>query len=126
MLLSAYRLLLADRIDLPPLVIAGGTGWGPTVNTAGLSLDQVITVGYVDRSRLRGLVAGASLLAFPSLYEGFGLPPLEAMAAGKPVIAMQAEGIVELLGLGALEQTAPVGDWHSLSSRRTRNNAADW
>jgi len=42
---------------------------------------------------------------------------LEAMAAGKAVIATQAEGTVELLGLGALEQTVPVGDWQALRSR---------
>jgi glycosyltransferase involved in cell wall biosynthesis len=97
-LLSAYRLLLADRIDMPPLVIAGGTGWGPALDTANLTRDQVITLGYVDRPHLRGLVAGARLLAFPSLYEGFGLPPLEAMAAGTPVVATDIPAIREVVG----------------------------
>lgn len=97
-LLSAYRLLRADRIDVPPLVIAGGIGWGPMLDTAGLAADQVITLGYVDRSQLRGLVAGASLLAFPSLYEGFGLPPLEAMAAGTPVVATDVPAVREVVG----------------------------
>jgi glycosyltransferase involved in cell wall biosynthesis len=97
-LLSAYRLLLADRIAVPPLVIAGGTGWGPVLDTAQLTDDQVITLGYVDRPQLRGLVAGASLLAFPSLYEGFGLPPLEAMAAGTPVVASDVPAVHEVVG----------------------------
>ena len=97
-LLSAYRLLLADRIDVPRLVIAGGTGWGPMLGTARLTADQVITLGYVARSTLRGLVAGASLLAFPSLYEGFGLPPLEAMAAGTPVVASDVPAVREVVG----------------------------
>jgi glycosyltransferase involved in cell wall biosynthesis len=97
-LLSAYHLLLADRIDVPPLVIAGGTGWGPMLDMAGLTADQVITLGYVDRPQLRGLVAGASVLAFPSLYEGFGLPPLEAMAAGTPVVATDVPAVREVVG----------------------------
>jgi glycosyltransferase involved in cell wall biosynthesis len=96
-LLSAYRLLV-DEIDAPPLLIAGGTGWGPALDTARLTRDQVITLGYVDRPRLRGLVAGASLLAFPSLYEGFGLPPLEAMASGTPVVATDIAAIREVVG----------------------------
>lgn len=96
-LLTAYRLLLADQVDVPALVIAGGTGWGSALDTAKLTHDQVITLGYVDRPQLRGLVAGASLLAFPSLYEGFGLPPLEAMASGTPVVASDVPAIREVV-----------------------------
>ena len=63
------------------------------------------------------MLARADLVWVPSLKpRGFNVA-LEAMAAGKPVIATQAEGTVELLGLGALEQTAAVGDWRSLGSR---------
>jgi glycosyltransferase involved in cell wall biosynthesis len=97
-LLTAYRLLLADQIDVPPLVIAGGSGWGPVLDIARLTPDQVITLGYVDRPQLRGLVAGALLLAFPSLYEGFGLPPLEAMASGTPVVASDLPAVREVVG----------------------------
>jgi glycosyltransferase involved in cell wall biosynthesis len=112
-LLSAYRLLLADRVDVPPLVIAGGTGWGPVLNTAQLTDDQVITLGYVDRPQLRGLVAGASLLAFPSLYEGFGLPPLEAMAAGTPVVATDVPAVHEVVG--SLARLVPPRDAAALA-----------
>jgi len=112
-LLSAYRLLLSDRIDVPPLVIAGGTGWGPALNTAQLTDDQVITLGYLDRPQLRGLVAGASLLAFPSLYEGFGLPPLEAMAAGTPVVASDVPAVHEVVG--SLARLVPPRDAAALA-----------
>jgi glycosyltransferase involved in cell wall biosynthesis len=113
-LLSAYRLLLADRIEVPALVIAGGSGWGPALDTAKLTRDQVITLGYVDRPRLRGLVAGASLLAFPSFYEGFGLPPLEAMASGTPVVATDIPAIREVVGSHA--RLAPPHDAPALAA----------
>jgi glycosyltransferase involved in cell wall biosynthesis len=58
-------------------------------------------VGYVDDSALGGLIAGATALVFPSLYEGFGLPPLEAMALGTPVIATNAPAMNEVLGTAA-------------------------
>lgn len=60
--------------------------------------DRVRFLGGVDDATLREQVAGASALVFPSLYEGFGLPPLEAMAAGCPVIASRAGAVVEICG----------------------------
>jgi glycosyltransferase involved in cell wall biosynthesis len=95
-LLDAYRELLADLPDLPPLVLAGPAGWGPQLDTAGLR-DRVILPGYVDAATLRGLVAGAAVLVFPSRYEGFGLPPLEALAAGTPVVASELPVLREVL-----------------------------
>jgi glycosyltransferase involved in cell wall biosynthesis len=96
-LLAAYRALLADVPDVPPLVLAGAAGWGPQLDTTGLR-DRVILLGYVDAATLRGLVAGAVALAFPSRYEGFGLPPLEALAAGTPVVASDLPVLREVLG----------------------------
>lgn len=84
------------------LVIAGPPGWGGVdieslANKLHLGKRVVIT-GYLPEAQIGSLVAGARLFAFPSLYEGFGLPPLEAMAAGVPVVAASAGALREVLG----------------------------
>src|SRR6185312_2711183 len=72
-LLSALRLLHdSDRVAVPPLVLAGPPGWGPALETAALPPGAVLSAGYLDTADLRRLVAGAALLAYPSVYEGFG------------------------------------------------------
>lgn len=80
------------------LVLAGPKGWGPELPAA----PGVILTGWVEEATLPGLLAGASLFCYPSLYEGFGLPPLEAMAAGVPVIAGAYSAASEVLGEGAM------------------------
>jgi glycosyltransferase involved in cell wall biosynthesis len=111
-LLDAYRMLLAETPDAPPLVLVGPAGWGPQLDTAGVR-DRVIMPGYVDTATLRGLVAGAALLAYPSRYEGFGLPPLEALAAGTPVVASDLPVLHEVLGTHA--RFVAAGDAGSLA-----------
>lgn len=69
------------------------------------------------REDVAAIMQSCSLLVLPSRWEGMPNVVLEAMAAGKPVVATQSEGTVELLGLGALEQTVAVGDWPGLSNR---------
>jgi glycosyltransferase involved in cell wall biosynthesis len=64
--------------------------------------DDVVLTGYVPREDLPCLYAGAACFAFPSLYEGFGLPVLEAMAAGAPVVASRAGSVPEVAGDAAL------------------------
>ena len=64
--------------------------------------------GWLEPSVLAALLQEASVLAFPSLYEGFGFPPLEAMAAGVPVVATRAGSLPEVLGDGAV--LVDVGD----------------
>jgi len=85
-----------------PLVIAGMKGWGDSplgtqFATAVASADIRI-VGYLERGDLARLTAGALALVYPSLYEGFGLPPLEAMACGVPPITSNAASLPEVVG----------------------------
>ena len=65
-------------------------------------------LGYVPDEELAAMLTGAAVLIFPSLYEGFGLPPLEAMACGTPVIASDAPAMNEVLRAEAT--LVPVGD----------------
>lgn len=98
---------------LPPLVVAGQAGWGgvrPDVlaRELGLAPDQVRLLGRVPDSDLAAVLHGAAVLVAPSRAEGFGLPVLEAMAAGVPVVSSDAPALVEVGG-GATVVT-PVGD----------------
>ena len=88
------------------LVVAGAPGWGAdqyaeTVARARHG-DRIRTLGYVPSAIRSDLLAGAAVLAYPSRYEGFGFPPLEAMAAGVPVVATRAGAIPEVVGDAAL------------------------
>lgn len=74
---------LRGRSDLPPLVIAGADGWG---NIEIPHSANVQFIGYVEDQLLGALYAGASVMCYPSLWEGFGLPILEAMVQGTPVV----------------------------------------
>jgi glycosyltransferase involved in cell wall biosynthesis len=97
-LLAAYRELLAADGDAPPLVLAGPPGWGPALDASGIPPGRVVTTGYLDQADLVRVAAGAAAFAFPSIYEGFGLPPLEALACGVPVVAADLPALREVLG----------------------------
>ncbi len=88
------------------LVLAGARGWktGPLFDEIGrLNLrGDVVATGYVDDRDLPALYQGAEMLVFPSLYEGFGMPLLEAMASGLPVVASDTSSHREVLGEAAV------------------------
>jgi glycosyltransferase involved in cell wall biosynthesis len=86
LLLAAWSSLPAPR---PRLVLCGDAGWRTRVP------EGVEVTGYVTPERLRELYRGARAFVYPSRYEGFGIPPLEAMACGAPVIATRTGAIAE-------------------------------
>lgn len=106
-LVSAYDRLLAEAAgDLPQLAIAGGKGWlyedvFAAVDRPHLH-DRVRFLGFVDDAHLPALYRGAQLFVFPSLYEGFGFPPLEAMACGCPVVCSNSSSLPEVAGDAAI------------------------
>jgi glycosyltransferase involved in cell wall biosynthesis len=104
-LISAYRhlrresvpLLVGDRPGVPELVIAGRPGWAYGDTLVKIKAERGVRyLGHVDDATLSALYRSASMLAFPSLYEGFGLPLLEAMAHGLPAVVGNAGSLPEL------------------------------
>lgn len=100
-LFSAYKLCLAQE-EMPPLVLKYGAGHPPRslqVSLSRLGLEKhVIWQPPLDDQKLRRLYQGALFFVYPSLYEGFGLPLLEAMACGKACIASGRTSLPEVLG----------------------------
>jgi glycosyltransferase involved in cell wall biosynthesis len=82
--------------DPLPLVVIGPSGWGGVSRL--LVASRAIVLGYQSETTLRSLVAGASAVCLPSLYEGFGLPIIEAMAARVPVVAADIAALREVSG----------------------------
>ena len=102
LLLEAFSQLPASLRKRCPLVISGMKGWGEggwmRALTSLVQSGDVIYTGYLPRKEQAALVASAKALVYPSLYEGFGLPLVEAMQCGVPVIASDASCLPEVLG----------------------------
>lgn len=102
-LIEAYSLLRQSRpeVKLPQLVLAGKRGWldGETFNAARQSVSgsDILFTGYVGEEDLPALYSGAACFVYPSYFEGFGLPILEAMQCGAPVVAGNRTSIPELV-----------------------------
>ena len=114
-LVRAFDQLAGDRPGLA-LVLCGPPGWGESALhesvTGAVHMKRIVRTGWVDDTTLAGLISRASVLAYPSIYEGFGFPPLQAMAAGVPVVATRAGALFEVLGDAAL--MVDVGDRDAL------------
>ena len=120
-LVRAFDALAADDQDLR-LVIAGPDGWGTEALESALARaqhrDRVVRMGWVSDADRRALLRAATVFCFPSVYEGFGLPPLEAMSAGVPVVATRAGAVPEVCRDGA--ELVPVGDPDGLAEALRR------
>lgn len=145
-LLGAYAALPQEIRARLPLVLAGGQGWGftdPSRIARRLGIARFVRLtGYVDDAELHALYGGARFLAMPSLYEGFGLPIIEANAAGIPVLTSNTSSMPEVAGDAAilvdpldvtsiaagLKRLACDDGEHARLAARARANAArfDW
>jgi glycosyltransferase involved in cell wall biosynthesis/ubiquinone/menaquinone biosynthesis C-methylase UbiE len=105
-LLQAYATYVTRHAGKELLVVAGGKGWlnddlPKIVAELGIA-ERVKFLGYAQEVDLRVLYSAAKLFVYPSIYEGFGLPPLEAMACGAPVITSNTSALPEVVGDAAL------------------------
>jgi glycosyltransferase involved in cell wall biosynthesis len=99
-LLEAYAQVAQRQVT--PLLVGGGKGWlydavFQRLEALGLR-ERVHFVGYLDEEELPLWYAAATVFVFPSIYEGFGMPPLEAMACGTPVVASNTSSLPEVVG----------------------------
>lgn len=120
-LLRAFDAVAAEDRDVR-LVIAGPDGWGMAQFDDALARcahrDRVTRLGMTDEAGRASLLRGATALAYPSLYEGFGLPPLEAMSVGVPAVVSDAGAVVEVVGDAA--EVAPARDVDAIAAALAR------
>lgn len=106
-LVGAFAAARAETACPHLLVLAGAPGWGQAEvrqKIRALGLDEVVvSLQEVSKDELQDLYRAADVFVYPSLYEGFGLPPLEAMASGVPVITSNVASLPEVVGEAALQ-----------------------
>ena len=102
-LASVVEAWLSEKIALP-LIVAGAQGWlnDKLKERIEGSKGRIVPIGYVDEDDLAPLYSAARLLVYPSIYEGFGLPVLEAMACGTPSVTTNVASLPEVAGNAAL------------------------
>jgi glycosyltransferase involved in cell wall biosynthesis len=104
-LVRAFAQIAHDHPDVQ-LVLAGGDGWGVDEARAAIAASGVATrilrPGYVDDATLGALFRRAEVIAYPSLVEGFGMPALEALASGTPLVTTSGSALEEVVGDAAL------------------------
>lgn len=119
-LVRAFDLIAADDADVR-LVVAGPDGWGADQLRSAVQDSphraRITRLPWVEDPDRDALVHGATVFAYPSRYEGFGFPPLEAMSAGVPVVATTAGSLPEVLGDAAV--LVPEGDVEALAGALT-------
>jgi glycosyltransferase involved in cell wall biosynthesis len=109
--------LVAQQYPDPVLVLAGQTGWGLAETERALAsarhADRVVRTGYVPDPAVPALLRQAAVVAYPALEEGFGLPALEALACGAPLVTTEGTAMAEMSGAAAL--LVPPGDVAALA-----------
>ncbi len=116
LLVEAFDRLAASDPDLR-LVIAGPDGWGAHALAQRIDVsphrDRIVRLGWVSDHDRAALLRGARVLAYPSVYEGFGFPPLEAMTVGTPVVTTTVGSLPEVVGDAAV--MVPPGEADALA-----------
>jgi glycosyltransferase involved in cell wall biosynthesis len=120
-LVAAFDEIAARDAEVA-LLIAGADGWGAARLTAAIEASparsRIVRAGYLSPAALSGALRHAAVLAYPSRYEGFGFPPLQAMTVGVPVVATAAGAVPEVVGDAAV--VVPPGDVEALASAISR------
>ena len=125
-LIAGWSAAVADLPEPPALVLAGGTGWSDEVDDAVAAVPahlRLVRPGYLHYTDLPGFFGGALIVAFPSTGEGFGLPVLEAMACGAPVLTTHRTSLPEVGG-DAVAYTEPDADAIQAALRGLIDDAA--